>query len=503
MKTGIPEREAPIAHGRWSGDGKTRTYRTYEPATGIHLADIATSSSADVDTAVSRARSAFDNGVWSTSSPEQRAAVLRRAAALLSERSEEFARIEVLDNGATFRKAHAIDIPSARASLLRSATEAEKIPDRLAGPDNTDMIWEPMGVVGTIVPWNFPLSLGALRIAPALAAGNTCVVKPASFASLAVLELVSVLHEAGVPAEALQVVTGTGSEVGGRLAGHPDVDLVVFTGSDEVGRDVANAAVATGTATRLNLGGKSPQVVLKDADLDAAADGVVWGAFLHSGQICMAGSRVIVHREVHDEFVRRLVARADALVLGDPLDPETDIGPLISRHNARTVRRFIHMALSEGAVLACGGESPEANEIAENLDERAYVRPTILTNVQSDDTVAQEEIFGPVLSVLCVDSIEEAVAVANDTRYRLVAAVWSSDPERARSVAEQLHADQVWINEYKMVEIAHTEQRSASNDRDPLWDRLSNEIDQYRQVRQIRTAAANEAVSPYNVLWKK
>src|SRR5690625_1464850 len=494
-------RGTPHMRGTWSGNGESPTYRTYEPATGRHLADVIAGNAADVDAAVARARSAFDGGPWPTLSPAKRAAVLRRASDLIGERAEAFARLEVLDNGATLRKARAVDVPSTRACLLRSAWEAEQVSDRLVGPNNAEMVWDPVGVVGTIVPWNFPLSLGALRIAPALAAGNTCVVKPASFASLAVLELAAVLHEAGVPPGALEVVTGPGSEVGGRLAGHPDVDLVVFTGSDGVGQDVAGAAAATGTATRLNLGGKSPQVVLEDADIEAAVDGVEIGAFLHSGQICMAGSRAVVHHDVHDEFVRRLVARVGALALGDPLDPGPDVGPLISRQHARTVRGHVRTALSEGATLACGGESPASGELTEGLDVRAYVRPTVLIGVEVDDTVAQEEVFGPVLSVLCVDGDDEAVAVANGTRYRLAAGVWSRDPVRARSVAARIRAEQVWINEYRMIEIADPEHRPAADSRDLLWDRLSSEIDQYRQSRRIRTASGGPVPS-YDVLWR-
>ncbi|WP_047869714.1 aldehyde dehydrogenase family protein [Nocardiopsis sp. RV163] len=488
---------------RWTrpGDGAGPTYRTYEPATGRHLADVPAGTAADVDVAVARARTAFDEGPWPTLPAAERAAVLRRAAALIGERAEDLARLEVLDNGATLRKARAVDVPGAHDCLIRSAWEAERFPDRLAGPEGAEMVWDPVGVVGTIVPWNFPLSLGALRIAPALAAGNTCVVKPASFASLAVLELAAALREAGVPPGVLEVVTGPGGEVGGRLAGHPDVDLVVFTGSDGVGQDVAGAAAAAGTAARLNLGGKSPQVVLDDADLAAAVDGVVWGAFLHNGQICMAGSRAVVHRDVHDAFVRLLVARVRTLSLGDPLDPDTDIGPLVSRQHARTVRGYVRTALREGAVLACGGGSPGPGELDEGLDARAYVRPTVLTGVGVDDTVAQEEVFGPVLSVLRVDGEEEAVAVANGTRHRLAAGVWSRDPVRARSVAGRIRAEQVWINEYPMVGTADPGSAPAPGGRDLWWYRLSGEIDRYRQGRWIRTASDGPAPS-YDVLWR-
>ncbi|MGK5547679.1 aldehyde dehydrogenase family protein [Streptomyces sp. URMC 127] len=456
--------------------------RSFEPATRRHLADVPSGGPEDVRRAVTAARKAFDEGPWPRMPARERARLLRAVAERLAGEAADFVRLEVRDNGATVRKAREADVPGAAGAFEWSAWWAERVPEREPGGGGAYAVWRPAGVVAAIVPWNLPLLLAAWRIAPAVAAGNTCVIKPASFASLSVLRLVRLLHECGLPPGVVNVVTGPGAVTGESLVRAPGVDLVAFTGSDETGEAVRQGAASAGTSARLDLGGKSPNLVLADADLEQAVRGVVWGAFLHNGQVCMAGTRAVVHTAVHDEFVRLLVERVGRLRLGDPLDEATDLGPLVSRSQARTARRFTELGLSQGARLACGGASPAAGELGEGLDAAAYFRPTVLTSVGERDAVAQEEIFGPVLSVLRADGDEEAVRIANGTRYRLSAGVWSADPARARAVAERLRADRVWVNDYRLVDL---ERPGGAGGSSAVWERLTNELDAYRRRHTV------------------
>jgi acyl-CoA reductase-like NAD-dependent aldehyde dehydrogenase len=335
------------------------------------------------------------------------------------------------------------------------------------------------------VPWNFPLLLAACRIAPIIAAGNTCVVKPASFTSVTASMLVGILHEAGLPPGVVNLVLGPGASVGDELVRDPGVDLAAFTGSDEVGGQVLRAAAQAGTPTRLDLAGKSANIVLADADLERAVAGALWGCYLHNGQVCMAGSRALVHRSRYPEFVARLRARADELVLGDPLDPRTDLGPLVSRQQVRTVARFVGLGLEQGATLVCGGARPDPAQLP-GLDAKAYFRPTVLADVDPANVVFREEIFGPVLAVTPVEDDEHAVALANDTRYGLAGAVWSTDPDRARRLADRLDADRVWVNDYRMVDTVRPPAAAPGH-----WDRLTNDLDTYRRRRQVYLAPAD------------
>ncbi|GGS67201.1 aldehyde dehydrogenase family protein [Streptomyces griseoviridis] len=483
------------------------TFRTFEPATRRHLADVPRCGPADVETAVAAARRAFDRGPWPRMAPDERAAVLRRIAERISAESGRLAELEVRDNGTTVRKALGADVPGARAAFAWSAWWAERLPTRLGRPGTTEgrsphyLRWQPLGVVAAIVPWNLPLLLAAWRIAPAIAAGNTCVVKPASFTSLTALELVRLMHECGLPPGVVNVVTGPGGTTGDSLVRARGVDLVAFTGSDAVGESVRSGAAGAGVSTRLDLGGKSPNVVLADADLDRAAAGVAWSIFLHNGQVCMAGSRAVVHTDVYDGFVERIRRRAGALRLGDPLDPDTDLGPLVSRNQARTARHFTERGLGQGARLVCGGRMPEPGELPEGLDPGAYFLPTVLADVAPEDTVAQEEIFGPVLSVLRARDDADAVRVANASRYGLSAGVWSADAEHARTVAEALRAEQVWINDYRLVDLDPPP--ATDGPAGTAWDRVTNELDAYRS-RQVVVDSTDGppglAPTPYHLL---
>jgi len=482
------------------------TFRSFEPATRVHLADVAAGAEPDAELAVAAARRAFDEGPWPRKTPAERAGLLAKAGDRILTEADTLAELEVRDNGSTIRKAAGCDVPGAAAAFAWSAHWAATLPDEeVAGPATTSprLGWRPLGVVATIIPWNLPLLLAAWRIAPPLAAGNTVVVKPASFASLTTVRLVEILDECGLPPGVVNVVTGKGAVIGEALVRSPGVDLVAFTGSDEVGVTVRDAAGESGTAARLDLAGKSPNVVLGDADLDAAATGVACGMFVHNGQICMAGSRAVVHRDVHDEFVGLLAERAGRLRLGDPLDPATDLGPLVNRNQARTARRFAQQGVADGAILICGGGRPDDDALGLSrdgvaLDSTAYCEPTILAGVKPEDTVAQEEIFGPVLSVIRADSDEDATRIANLSRYQLSAGVWSADPGHAGRIARRLRADQVWVNDYRLIDVTGPELGQAPS---PLWNRLTNDLDDYRRRQLVMPAPAESAAAtPFSLL---
>lgn len=482
------------------------TFRSFEPATRAHLADVAAGGEPDARRAVAAARRAFDEGPWPRMTPAERAQLLAKMGDRILAEADTLAELEARDNGSTIRKATGVDVPGAAAAFAWSAHWAATLPEEEAacrGATSPRLAWSPLGVVASIIPWNLPLLLAAWRIAPPLAAGNTVVVKPASFASLTTVRLVEILDECGLPPGAVNVVTGRGAVIGAALVRSPGVDMVAFTGSDEVGVTVRDAASEFGTTARLDLAGKSPNVVLADADLERAATGVAWGMFLHNGQICMAGSRAVVHRDIHDAFLEKLVERTERLKLGDPLDTGTDLGPLVNRNQARTARRFAQVGVAEGARLVCGGGRPDDGELGlgrdgEVLDGAAYCRPTVLADVRPDDTVAQDEIFGPVLSVIRADSDEDAVRIANHSRYQLSAGVWSADREHAARVARRLKADQVWLDDYRLIDLSVPDAGQALS---PLWSRLTNDLDGYRR-RQLVTPAPEDpaAATPFALL---
>jgi acyl-CoA reductase-like NAD-dependent aldehyde dehydrogenase len=464
------------------------TFASYEPATGRPFASLAKAGGAEVERAVGAARHAFDEGPWPRMSGAERAEVLDRVAARLGAEAARLADLEVRDSGATIRKATVVDVPGARSAFEWSAWWARGLADTepAGAPAPGEYLrWHPVGVVATFVPWNFPLLLAAWRIAPAIAAGNTCVVKPASFTSVTASELVRILHEAGLPPGVVNLVLGPGAVVGDALTRDPRVDMSSFTGSNEVGEQVLAAAARTGHRVKLDLGGKSANIVLEDADLDRAVSGSLWGGYLHNGQICMAGSRVLVHRRRYADFLDLFRERAGKLVLGDPTSVQTDLGPLVSRQQVRTVARYVALGLEQGATLLCGGTRPDSAQLPPTLDAKAYFRPTALADVAATNVVFQEEIFGPVVAVSPVDSDEHAVALANNSRYHLAGAVWSTDVDRAWRVADRLRADRVWVNDYRMVESGGPDPAATPTGA----DRIRNDLDEYRTVRRVQVAS--------------
>ena len=423
-----------------------RTFESQNPYTGEPWARVADGTPQDVDLAVAAARVAFD-GEWGATTGFQRAAVMRRCADALDANAERLARLEVNDSGKLMREM-AGQMAGLSSWFLYFSGLADKLEGAtvpLANPSYFAYTRkEPVGVVGAITPWNSPLLLLTWKLAPLLAAGNVCVAKPSEHSPASTVAFAQILHEAGLPAGVLNVVTGWDRSTGEALAGHPGIDKVAFTGSTATGVAVAKAATEHVHRSTLELGGKSAQTVFPDADLDAAANGIVAGVFAATGQTCMAGSRLIVHGSVAEELVAKVVARADAIRLGDPNDPATEMGPVANRPQYEKVLGYLRVAAEEGGTFAAGGEA--ATELG-----GLFVRPTVITGVDPTSTVVREEIFGPVLSVYTFAEEDEAVALANGTEYGLAGSVWTKDVHRAHRVAARIRAGTVWVNAYRVV----------------------------------------------------
>ena len=432
------------------------TFATYNPATGEKIADVAKAGKEDAVRAIESARNAFDNGPWSKMSGADRAAKLRKIAELINANAAELSELESLDGGGTIRKAQLADIPGAANAFEWFAKMAEERPDRIdleGSPfpvSSNYVMYEPLGVTTGIVPWNFPLLMAAWKIAPSIAAGNCCVVKPATYTSITALKLAQIIAEADLPPGVVNVIAGPGGTVGEELASNPLVDKTAFTGSTEVGRRIMQLASGTVKPVTLELGGKSANIVLDDADLDLAASAVLWGTFLHGGQVCESGTRALVQRGIYDEFVSLLADRAGKIVLGNQLDMGTDLGPLVHTSQVESVERYVALGREECGEPITGGGKPEG--LPEGLDINAFFQPTIFADVDNKAKIAQEEIFGPVLCVIPFDSDEEAVAIANDSIYGLGGGVQSQNLERAEKVAAGMRTGTVWINDYHLID---------------------------------------------------
>lgn len=433
--------------GEWLLAESGQVLESINPSTGEVVATFPRGSVADAEKAIRAARFTFDRSEWPEMHASDRREILYRAAELIREQAAELAHVESRDSGKAIKETTFIDVPAAADTFEYFAGLCSELRgETITVPESafSCTLREPVGVVAQMIPWNAPLMAAAWKLAPALAAGNTCILKPSEFASLGVLELGRILDRAGIPKGVVNIITGLGIEVPERLIHSLDVDMISFTGRTKTGRVVMREAARTVKKLCLELGGKSPNIVFPDADMDAAVGSTLVAAFMHSGQICAAGSRLLLHESIHDAFLEELIDRTRRLRVGDSLDPETDVGPVISEEHCRSILEYIRLGIKEGAELVCGGHVPDDKKLSGGF----FVEPTIFDRVQAGMTIAQEEIFGPVLSVLTFDSEEEAIDLANNTRYGLAAIVWSENIKRAMNVAKQIRAGTVWINTF-------------------------------------------------------
>jgi aldehyde dehydrogenase (NAD+) len=440
-----------VIGGQLADAASGETADTIDPSTGEVWAHVATAGREDVERAVEAARTAFDEGPWPRMKGRERAQHLLKVADLVKQNAGRLAELEARDAGHTIRMAKGADIGMVISTFRVMAELAGKEDDErplTRVPGSTNFLrYEPIGVCAAITPWNFPIQMAAWKIAPAIAAGNTVVIKPALFAPVTTMEIGRLCLEAGLPEGVVNVVAGSGQVAGEALVESPLVDKVAFTGSTEVGRRIMQMASGTIKKATLELGGKSAGIVLDDADFDYAVDGALWGIFFHNGQVCSAGTRLFVHRAIADEFAAELVKRAQAIRTGPAMDPASDAGPIISRSQLETIEGYVSIGREEGADVLTGGE----RAVVDGHEGGFYFQPTILGNVTNAMRVAQEEIFGPVLAVIEFEDDAHAVRMANQSIYGLAGGVWSGDTGRAIKVAEQLRTGTVWINDWHMI----------------------------------------------------
>jgi acyl-CoA reductase-like NAD-dependent aldehyde dehydrogenase len=439
--------------GQWVAAASGKTFETYNPATGQVLAQVAEGDVADIDRAVAAARKAFESGPWPKMTPSQRGRLLWRVAELIEQHADELALLETLDNGKPIKYSKASDVPltadhfryfAGWATKIEGETIPVSIPNML-----TYTLREPLGVVGQIIPWNFPMQMASWKLAPALAAGNTVILKPAEQTPLTALRIGELICEAGFPDGVVNIVPGFGHTAGAALAAHLDVDKIAFTGSTEVGKKILQASAGNLKKVTLELGGKSPNIIFPDADLKWAVRGALTAIYFNSGQICTAGSRLFIHQSIYDETVSQMTEAANAMRVGAGMDPATEMGPVISQEQLARVTGYIESGRREGAVARAGGE-----RVGGDLAEGYFVRPTVLDQVNDEMTVAREEIFGPVVVALPFEDVEEVAKRANQSIYGLAAGVWTSDIKQAHKMVALLKSGVIWVNTYNQFDAA-------------------------------------------------
>lgn len=473
-------------------------FEIIDPGDEMLVATVARGNANHIDTAVAAAKAAFDAGDWSRRTPQERAAVMRRIAAAANDVADELVELEMAANGATVRQATGFHIGYALAHFSYFADLAETYAWQRPAPiatfptlSQSVVHREPIGVVGAIAPWNFPLLLTLWKVGPALAAGNSVVVKPDEHTPLSILEFARIAERNGLPPGVLNVVPGDGRDAGARLASHPDVGKIAFTGSTAVGREIMRLASGSVKQVTLELGGKGPSIVLDDADLDMAVDGVLYGCFVYSGQVCESGTRALVPADLHDEFVARLVARASTIQLGPTRDWDTDMGPVIDARQQARIVAYIDEAVQQGAAVSLGGHALPGPGF--------WIEPTILAGVSNDMRIAQEEVFGPVLVVIPYNNDDEAIVTANDSEYGLAASIWSTDNARALAMADRIQAGSVWINDAHQINcqvpFGGYKQSGVGRELGP------DALDAYTEIKTVHLdLSGGLAAKPYDIL---
>lgn len=437
-----------LINNRWVDSQSGQTFATINPSTGEEICKVAAAGAADVDKAVRAARIAFEKGPWRKLHASERGRLLHNLADLIEKNADELARLESLDNGKPFATAKRLDVAKTVACYRYFAGWTDKIQGKTIPIDGDFFCYtrhEPIGVVGQIIPWNYPMLMQAWKLAPALATGNTVVLKPAEQTPLSALRIGELIVEAGFPEGVVNILPGFGPTAGAAIARHMDIDKVAFTGSTEVGRLILQAAANSNLKkVTLELGGKSPNIIFADVDLDEAVEGANLGIFSNQGQICCAGSRVFVEQRIYDRFIEKSITRAGKRVVGDPFDPRTEQGPQVNQAQFDKVMGYIKSGQYEGATLACGGK---------RVGDRGYfIQPTVFADVEDDMKIAREEIFGPVMSVIPFKDLDEVITRANRTNYGLAAGVWTNDIKKAHAVANGVRAGTVWVNCYNILD---------------------------------------------------
>lgn len=454
------------------------------PATGDVVASAAMGNAADVDAAVSAARAAFNDKAWRHMPPAERSKVLYQCAQLVMANAEELIGLEISCSGATLGRCSNLDIPAAADLFMTMAETVKAYPFVQAQSPRPlpeqwhSQVWkEPIGVCGLITAWNFPIMLFAFKVVPALAAGNTIVLKPSELTPTSSVRLAEILQEA-LPPGVLNVVNGDGPSVGEAMTLHPDIDKISFTGSTRVGKQVQANCSTTLKRCTLELGGKGPGIVLPDADLDMVAQGALWGVYMNAGQACESGTRLLVHKDVYDDLLEKLAARSAEVVLGNPADPATGMGPMSTETHFHKVMGYIESGIAEGARLVCGGKPAQVP----GCEGGFYVQPTVLADVSNDMKIAREEIFGPVLSVIRFSDVEEAITLANDTEYGLSAGLWTTDLVRAQQLARELRAGSVWVNDWHMM---RTDAPFGGYGQSGYGRELGGSLDSYLETKSV------------------